>query len=290
MVWRQTIQHLFRHPARKAGEFEWLHANVPRGRAHIGRERWIATGSVALVLMLVGGLFYNFHFRRNTQFMLRDISIVSGEMVSDGLVRAVIMEKQAEEFQSGDKPGYLFGPNIAEVREELLRHAGIRNVTITRRLPSRMEVRIVEREPVGRIRIDNDDQVIDAEGVIFPRSARVDHLPKITNLVGIPLQAGGRLDGMGLAAVRLLSAIARPEYALPVVEVNVSRKDYLILTLRDQREVHLWWKGMDAPTGGDTREALGKRLKRLLQAMSMAPQRQMWDATVPDDNRIFSPY
>ena len=47
---------------------------------------------------------------------------------------------------------------------------------------------------------------------------------------------------------------------------------------------------MDAAVGGDSRDALGKRLKRLLQAMAMAPQRQVWDATVPDDNRIFTPY
>ncbi len=73
--------------------------------------------------------------------------------------------------------------------------------------------------------------------------------------------------------------------------VDVSHTDYLNLTLRDHRQVRLWWKGMDAPNGSDeARETLSRRLKRLLQAMALAPQRQVWDATVPDDNRIFSPY
>ena len=48
-------------------------------------------------------------------------------------------------------------------------------------------------------------------------------------------EVGGRLDGMGLAAVRLLAVITRPEYALPVSVVDVSRTDYLCLSLRDQR-------------------------------------------------------
>jgi len=292
MLWRQTVQNLFRRrKQRKAGEFEWLHANVPRRREHAGREYWIVAGGVAAVLLLAGGLFYFFHFRHNSQFLLRNLSIVSGEMITDGLVRDVIANHQSKDFRNGDKPGFLFGPDIDDVREDLLqRSPGIRSVTITRRLPSRMEVRIVEREPVGRIRIDNDDKVIDAEGVIFPRSAGVDHLPKIIGLEGIPAQTGGRLDGMGLAAVRLLAEIMRPEYALPVAVVDISRTDYLNLTLRDQREVKLWWKGMDAAVGGDSRETLDKRLKRLLQAMAMAPQRQVWDATVPDDTRIFTPY
>jgi cell division septal protein FtsQ len=291
MSWRQTLQRLFRRKKRKAGEFEWLHANVPRRRGHAGGERWILAGCIAVVLVLAGGLFYFFHFRHNPQFLLRDLAIVSGEMVTDGLVRDVILNQQSKEARNGDKPVFLFAPDIEDVREELLRLSpGIRSITITRRLPSRMEVHVVEREPVGRIRIDHDEQVIDAEGVIFPRNAGVDHLPRIEGLEGIQVQPGLRLDGMGLAAVRLLSAIARPEYALPVAVVDVSRPDYLNLTLRDQRQVRLWWKGMDAPVGDDSRDALGKRLKQLLQAMAMAPQRQVWDATVPDDNRIFTPY
>jgi len=289
MAWRQTLQKLFRRKTRKAGDLEWLHANVPRRRERTGMEHWMVAAAVTLLLLLVCVLFYHFHFCRNPQFMLRDLSIVSGEAISEGLVRQVLLDHQSREFRNGEKPGFLFGPDIEDVRDELLMRApGIRSVSITRRLPSRMEVRVVEREPVGRI--GRNEQVIDAEGMVFPRNVGVEHLPMIVGMEGIQVQPGMRLDGMGLAAVRLLSAILRPEYALPVAAVDVSRTDYLCLTLHDQRLVKLWWKGMDAPKGGDSREALGKRLKRLLQAMAMAPQRQVWDATVPDDNRIFTPY
>ena len=289
IAWRELKSRLFRRRKRAAGSVEWLHANVPRQRAHAGAERWIVAGVLAVLALLACGLFYRFHFSRNPQFRLRDLSIISGETISEGLVRQVLLDHQSRGARNTDKPGFLFGPDIEDVREELLQRApGIRSVTITRRLPSRMEVRVVEREPVGRI--GRNEQVIDAEGVVFPRNVGVDHLPMIVGLDGIQVQPGMRLDGMGLAAVRLLSAILRPECAMPVSAVDVSRTDYLCLTLRDQRLIKLWWKGMDAPTGGDSRDALGKRLRRLLQAMAMAPQRQVWDATVPDDNRIFTPY
>lgn len=290
MKLRQRFQNLFRRRGRKTGDVEWLHANVPRQRERSGRERWILFGAAGALLLLACGLFHYFHFGHNAQFVLRDLRINSGETITDGLVREVLLRNQPEGVRRGDKFGALFGPDIEEVREELLRLApGIRSVTITRRLPSRMDVRIVEREPVGRL--GRNDQVIDGEGVIFPRNVGVEHLPLITGLDGIQVQPGTHLDGMGLAAVRLLTALARPEYSLSVCVVDVSHADYLHLTLPDQRQVKLWWKGMDAPSGSDAaREALGKRLKRLLQSMAMSPQRQVWDYTTPDDNRIFTPY
>ena len=43
--------------------------------------------------------------------------------------------------------------------------------------------------------------------------------------------------------------------------VDLSHSDYLQLVLSDQRQVKLWWKGMDAP-GPTSREALRLRLVR----------------------------
>ncbi len=292
MAWHwPSFTSSFRRRRRKPVDAEWLHANVPRRRESTGRERWIMAGVLSALLLTAAGLFYYFHFRHNPQFLLRDLSIVSGEMVSDGLIRGLILNPNFKESFNTTKPVFLFGPDIEEVHERLLQYPGIRSVTITRRLPSRLDVRIVEREPIGRIRSKNDELVVDADGMVFPRNAGVDHLPRIDGFEGIPVQTGGRLDGMGLAAVHLLAAIQRPDMALPVAAVDVSHTDYLNLTLRDHRQVRLWWKGMDAPNGSDeARETLSRRLKRLLQAMALAPQRQVWDATVPDDNRIFSPY
>jgi cell division septal protein FtsQ len=268
----------------------WLHAAAaPRRADHTRRDRWIIALVAGVLLLVAGGLFHRFHFSRNRQFMLKDFSMTSGATISEGLVRELLARSQADGGRGGEKSAFLFGPDIAEVRSELLRIApGIRTLTITRRLPARMDVRLVEREPVGQI--GHNGQVVDEEGVIFSRSVGVEHLPRVDGMEGIPVNNGATLDGMGLAAVRLLTLLRRPENALPVVTVDISRKDYLFLILQDHRQVRLWWRGMDAASGNESREALGKRLRKLLIAMNMAPQRQVWDASVQDDSRIFSPY
>ena len=272
------IRGLFRRK-RAPRQVEWLHANVPRGQARLHWNQLIAPVAVLGLAVLAGGLFYHYHFRRNPQFVLRELAIVSGETMNEMLVREYL----------GLREGMpLFDLDIERRRQDLLTDApNIRSISITRHTPSRMEVRIVEREPVGRM--GRSGQVTDDEGVVFPRYVGVEHLPMLVGLEGVEVQPGNHLEGMGLAAVRLLSMIRRPEYNLPVVQIDLSHSDYLQLTLADQRQVRLWWKGMDT-AGVDSREALGRRLKRLLQAMAVAPQRRVWDATVPDDNRIFSPY
>lgn len=273
-----SIRNLFKRkpPPPRA---EWLHANVPRGHSRPRYAQWILPAGVWVLLALGGWLFYHFHFRRNAQFVLRELVIASGETMNEMLVREYL----------GLREGMpLFDLDIERRRLELLTDApNIRSASITRQIPSRMEVRIVEREPVGRM--GRSGQVADDEGVVFPRYVGVDHLPTIVGVEGIEVQPGTRLAGMGLAAVRLLAAIRRPEHHLPVAMVDLSHSDYLLLTLSDQRQVRLWWKGMDT-AGVDSREALARRLRRLLQAMAAAPQRRVWDATVPDDNRIFTPY
>jgi cell division septal protein FtsQ len=272
------IQNLFKRK-RPPRRVEWLHANVPRSRSRPHYAQLILPAGVLALAALGAWLFYHFHFRRNSQFILRELVITSGETMNEMLVREYL----------GLREGMpLFDLDIERRRRELLTDApNIRSASITRQIPSRMEVRIVEREPVGRM--GRSGQVADDEGVVFPRYVGVDHLPMIVGVEGIEVQSGTRLAGMGLAAVRLLATIRRPEYNLPVAMVDLAHSDYLQLTLSDQRQVRLWWKGMDT-AGVDSREALARRLRRLLQAMAAAPQRRVWDATVPDDNRIFTPY
>ena len=263
-----------RRATRDAGA--WLNARAPRATApawHMG----LRLGAVAAVL-LFAWLFYHFHFRHNPQYVLRELTIVSGTTMNEMLVREML----------GLREGMpLFDVDIEQRRLDLLSDApNIRSITITRHLPDRMAVRLIEREPVARI--GRGGQVVDAEGVIFPRYVGVSHLPVLIGMEGIEVQPGGRLADQGLAAVRLLSLSSRPEFALPVTMIDISHADYLLLILADQRQVKLWWKGM-SDGGAAADEALRKRLTRLLQAMALAPNRRVWDATVPDDTRIFSP-
>lgn len=270
---------LFRRRRRPRAEDAWLRARTTRERTWNAADHLLIWVGIVVVLAVLGGVFQHWHFHRNPQFVLRQLNIVSGMTMNEMLVR---------EYLGLHEGMPLFDLDIERRRQDLLSDApNIRSITITRRLPSRMEVRIVEREPVGRM--GRTGQVIDSEGVIFPRYVGVDHLPVLTGLEGVEVQPGAKLDGMGLAAVQLLSVLARPEYTLPVATVDLSHPDYLQVSLADQRLVKLSWKGMDT-TSAEARSALGRRLQKLLSAMAVAPQRRLWDATVSDENRIFSPY
>ena len=281
MSWTASIRALFRRRRkRQSQEVGWLRAeNNARRPESSASEQVVLPLCGLLALFALGWTFYHFHFRSNPQFILRELTIATGENLNEMLVR---------EYLGLHEGMPLFERDIERRRLDLLADApNIRSVSITRRLPSRILIRVVEREPVGRI--GRGGQVVDGEGVIFPRYAGVDHLPVLTGFEGIQVQPGVKLEGMGLAAVRLLSTIARPEYTLPVAMVDLSHQDYLHLMLSDQRQIKLWWKGMDTDSM-EANESLRRRLHCLLQAMSLAPMRRMWDATVPDESRIFSPY
>ncbi len=273
--------HLFRRRPRPArAERTYLRTRAPRGVTAWGpADHLVVWLGVLLVLGVLAGLLHHLHFHRNPQYVLRRLTIVTGTTMNEMLVR---------EYLGLHEGMPLFDLDIERRRQDLLSDApNIRSITITRRLPSRMEVRIVEREPVGRV--GRSGQVIDSEGVIFPRYVGVDHLPVLTGLEGIEVQPGARLDGLGLAAVHLLAALTRPELSLPVATVDLSHPDYLQLSLADQRLVKLCWKGMET-SSVEARNALVRRLQKLLAAMAVAPQRRVWDATVADESRIFSPY
>lgn len=280
MSWTASIRARFRRRRRRGSqEVGWLHTeNTRRAESPAASEPYLLPLGGLLALFALGWVFYHFHFRSNPQFVLHELSIASGNL-NEMLVRERLALHEGMP---------LFDPDIERRRQDLADAPNIRSVSITRRLPSRILVRVVEREPIGRV--GHEGQVIDDEGVIFPHSAGVDHLPVLTGLEGIPVQPGVKLSGgMGIAAVRLLATLARPEYTLPVAMIDLSHQDYLCLTLADQRQVRLWWKGMDADTT-ESNESLRRRLRCLLQAMSLAPMRRLWDATVPDETRIFSPY
>jgi hypothetical protein len=260
--------------ARREGD-AWLQARAPRQPAPAWRvAAWLA---LLAALVLLPWLFYHFHFRRNPQYVLRDLTIVSGTTMNEMLVREML----------GLREGMpLFDTDIEQRRLDLLGDApNVRSILITRRLPSRMDVRIVEREPVARV--GRSGHVVDADGVIFPRYVGVGHLPVLAGLEGINVQPGSRLTDLGVAAVRFLNLIGRPEYGLPVGVVDISRGDYLLVILSDQRQIKLSWKGMGR-TGGDAEEALRRRLTRLLQAMSRLPNQRVYDATLPEDDRMFA--
>ncbi len=105
----------------------------------------------------------------------------------------------------------IFLLNLEGVRREMGREPYIEQVLLRRELPDRVFVRIVERAPVGRLRIDGKVHLVDREGVVLSDA------PKDVN-TGLPLIEGGtRAAGTArhgdlMAALMLVETVAHFGY------------------------------------------------------------------------------
>lgn len=187
--------------------------------------------------------------------------------------------------------GLTNGANLAtipftELREKLLgRIPNIRDLKIERRLPNRVTVEVIERDPAVRVaplkgKADTG-LVADAEGVVFPFYGNVSALPVIREASKPGTTSGKRLAGMSAAALRLVEAAAAPELAgFSVLEVDTSHTDYLLATLGDYSRAKIAWERM----GEDSRAAhtsLTNQLTCLAHAIKtrMIAQPTLWNAT-----------
>jgi len=247
-----------------------------------------ALGSAALLAGLLAAgwagweLFETYYFHSKRLFALKElrssVTISTGKTLTPDLVCEVL----------GLREGInLFSLPIEQKRCELLEQApNIRDISIVRRMPDKMAITIVEREPVARV--SSNGMVVDLEGVVFVRYAGTGGLPMIkgSDLLA-QVKPGDRLRGKELAAVRLVNNALRPECRLRLLVLDTSKDDYLLLTLSDHRQAKIAWEGMQDDEK-ETEAKMQRQFDQLTQAMESEIGRGclMWDATHP--GRIFA--
>lgn len=190
------------------------------------------------------------------------------------------------------------GANLATIdftkkRDELLKDIpNIRSVRIMRRLPDRVVISVDERTPVARMGLRGSKattgRVVDTDGMVFVWQRGTQTLPTIREPQAPGVPKGQRIQGRTLAALRLIEACREPEFLeLGVLEVDVSKPDFLIATLGNYSKVKISWDGMDEHTPA-ARGDLRVRLSNLVKAIHsrVAPDTVIWNATLPD--RIFA--
>ena len=114
-------------------------------------------------------------FSENPLFTIRDLDVASDGKLTPTLVREY----------TGLRPGLnLFGVDIARVRATLARVPLVREVRVSRHLPDRLEVRIVERTPLARLMVPKTGlcMAVDRDGVVLGPSAAASHLPVLGGL------------------------------------------------------------------------------------------------------------
>lgn len=189
--------------------------------------------------------------------------------------------------------GLRAGANLATIdfakrrSEALERYPAIRDINVRRRLPNRVEIAITERTPVVRMntrgRKVDTGRVADTEGVVFQCRRGTSMLPTIRESQSPATMPGKRLEGRAFAALRLIEACREPDFSeLGILEVDVSKTDYLCATLGDYSTAKIAWHGMDNPTEGTRREMLDT-LVNLRDAIRsrIGTGAMTWNATNP---------
>lgn len=212
--------------------------------------------------------------------MASQVEISAGKMVHPSTI--------AEEL------GLRIGANLALIdfsakREELLAKVpNLREVRISRRLPDKVIISTDERVPVARMGFKGKNnvtgRVVDTEGMVFIWQRGTQTLPTIRETQSPGTPKGQRIAGRTLAALRLIEACREPEFSeFGVLEVDVSKPDFLQATLGNYSTVKIAWEGMDEQTPashGDLVRKLGMLRKAIRSRV--AADAVIWNATMPD--------
>jgi cell division protein FtsQ len=116
---------------------------------------------------------------------------------------------------------------LDEWRQRLLSSPWVEDALLRRVLPSRIEVVIHERRPIGIARLGSAMYLVDAAGIVIdeygPNFAEFD-LPIIDGLAGRPNEAVSAVDeGRARLAARVIRALAtRPDLAQRVSQIDVT--------------------------------------------------------------------
>ena len=247
----------------------------------------VVTAVVVLLVILALGAVFGYEKLRDLyleQCVITDmpsqVQISSGKMVHPSTI--------AEEL--GLRPG----SNLALIdftakREELLAKVpNLRRVRIERHLPDKVIVTAEERTPVARLGLKGKNtatgRVVDTEGMVFLWQRGTQTLPVIREATPQGTPKGQRIAGRTLAAIRLIEACGDPEFTeLGILEIDVSKPDYLLATLGNYSRVKIIWEGMDEESPA-SRSDLVRKLGLLQKAVRsrVAPDAVIWNATMPD--------
>ena len=205
-----------------------------------------------------------------------DVTITTGKTLTPNVV--------CEFF--GLKEGVnLLSVPIDRKRRALLKIAPhIRDIKIARRLPNKLSITIIERDPVALVKTASGGmQVVDTEGIVFIRNNDTNGLPLITGPDGAsPIEPGARLCDRKMAAVRLIGNTLRPGCKARLQIVDTTKPDYLTLIFSDDREAKIAWPDM-LNNRKDTKAEMQERLDSLVSMMNneVGIHVKKWDARLP---------
>ena len=199
--------------------FRRAHVKPARKRQVSLRRAWMVARVVAVLgVALYGGWRGTALVLGAPALQVARVTVRGNERLSTGEVRAIV---------DGLKGQNILTVELAEWRRRLMTSPWVEDVTLRRMLPSRVDVAIRERRPLGIGRVAGTLYLVDAHGVVIdeygPKYGDFD-LPIIDGLSGKPTAEGNAVDeGRTLLAARVITALqSRPDLARRVSQIDVT--------------------------------------------------------------------
>jgi cell division protein FtsQ len=183
------------------------------------RQAWLVARVIAVLgLAIYGGWRGTALVLGAPALQVSQISVHGNHRLSNGEVLALV---------DGLRGRNILTVGLAEWRQRLLSSPWVEDARLRRVLPSRVDIFIRERRPIGIGRLSGALYLVDPAGIVIdefgPSYADLD-LPMIDGLAASPGDGASAIDeARALLAARVIEALeARPDIAERVSQIDVS--------------------------------------------------------------------
>jgi len=199
-------------------------------RRRIGQTIW-RTGRIAVpIALLAAALIWGVMLVKTAPlFNVRQVLVRGNTRLSEGDVEALV---------DGLRGTNILGADLDAYRRQIMDSPWVESVTLSRILPSTVDIRIVERTPMAVARLGQQLYLVDSTGVIIdefgPQYGAYD-LPIIDGLISAPKKGVPAVDAdrVGLTARFLVALADHAELRRRLSQVDVSEPRDVRVMLAD---------------------------------------------------------
>ena len=209
------------------------------------RDKMLKRFVFALKLMVVGTalVFVSLLFVFSYDFLTQCDYFKAEELMVNGTHR--LTQNQVLQQANIATGVNIFSVNLSKVRKRLLAHSWIEDAEVRRDLPSGINIRVKEQEPIAVLDLGRKF-IINTHGEIFKEMDKADHcnLPMISGLEFSDINVKGESRSIPFDSVmKILGLGQKPESVLPyslIKKINVDREMGLTIYAFDHiREIKI---------------------------------------------------
>ena len=204
--------------------------------ALVAQRSTVIVVGVCIIIALLVGIVMSMRwanqqlFAKNSRFELQHLIIST-----DGRLKEDYLRERAGVSEGTN----LFAFSFADLQKELESVSQIESVSLRRKLPDTLIIKVKERVPVAQIigrRVMSAPWMVDREGVVLPHRRKLASLPVIKGL-DMELQLGKKVEHSDVdIALKIISMVDASSFLKTYIQldsIDVRYPDYIYLYLRN---------------------------------------------------------